>query len=117
MSNTIHEGLLLREYIEAERGRLSEVSDMLNLPRTSIYRLYGESVLPDSIKLKLSSKGIKIDFEKVSHSVEKKQQGAGQSLLTNFDMMDLMRETITALKGENDAQKRYIKLLEERLKN
>lgn len=36
---------------------------------------------------------------------------------THSDMMLLMRETITALKGENDIQKRYIKLLEDRIKN
>jgi hypothetical protein len=77
--------------------------------------------LPEDIKER-ACKILKIDMA-TTFSVQKNtEQGESKPRSitppqTRGDMFSLMREVIEALKGENDVQKRYIRLLEDRLKD
>lgn len=114
------EGHILRIAIKNSRITQEEFASKMGFSRGYLVRLMERAVLPEDIKER-ACKILKIDMA-TTFSVQKNTQ-IGESKLhqipqpeTREEMISLMRETISALKGENDIQKRYIKLLEDRMK-
>lgn len=112
------EGGRIRAYLKRNKINQTELANKMGLTRQGLIFHLGKEKVDYEFKMKLKEAGADVfgmgdnnypTGESKPHSISPPE--------TRGDMFSLMREVIEALKGENDVQKRYIRLLEDRLKD
>jgi hypothetical protein len=120
----IHEGFLLKQYIAEGYVSANDIANDLGISKAAVYGLYGNEKLDKKyvdilVKKKHKIVGLTVNIGEGAGEVRGNSLPNQDNSLpkTHSDMMQLMRDTINALKGENEMQKKYIAVLEEKLKD
>lgn len=111
MNKNLHEGYTLRQFIEEERGRLEEVTILLDIPRTSIYRLYGEPTIKEEIKKKLMAHGMKIEWS----APPKGSNVATKEIAQDEDDISLLKKYVHVLEAKDKVSSEYIEKLKQEI--